>query len=144
MKTAKTAEPTITRALAPERTDCPHCGQLMWADYAARRTVHTLAGVTRLNLTVRRCRNADCASPIPRRRVAQITESVSAIWPSSLDVVRSLRTDPLQAPETSAGSLVSGVARNLDCDLEVRVGNHRAAGALRSWALCEKMPPQLA
>ena len=32
----------------------------MWADYANRRTVHTLAGVTRLNLTVRRCRNADC------------------------------------------------------------------------------------
>lgn len=61
MKTAKSAEPTITRDLTPERTACPHCGRPMWADYAARRTVHTLAGVTRLNLTVRRCRNADCA-----------------------------------------------------------------------------------
>ena len=61
MKTAKIAEPTITRDLAPDRTACPHCGRLMWAEYTARRTVHTLAGVTRLNLTVRRCRNAACA-----------------------------------------------------------------------------------
>ena len=61
MKTAKTAEPTITHDLTPERTACPHCGRPMWADYAARRTVHTLAGITRLNLTVRRCRTADCA-----------------------------------------------------------------------------------
>jgi hypothetical protein len=61
VKKAKAAEPTITRDLAPERTDCPHCGRPMWADYANRRTVHTLAGVTRLDLTIRRCRNADCA-----------------------------------------------------------------------------------
>jgi hypothetical protein len=60
VKTAKTAEPTITRDLTPERTACSHCGRPMWADYAARRTVHTLSGVTRLNLTVRRCRTADC------------------------------------------------------------------------------------
>lgn len=60
MKTAKLAEPTLTRDLTPERTDCPHCGRFMWADYANRRTVHTLAGVTRLNLTIRRCRNANC------------------------------------------------------------------------------------
>ena len=58
---AKSAEPTITRDRTPERTACPHCGRPMWADYAARRTVHTLAGVTRLNLTVRRCRTAGCA-----------------------------------------------------------------------------------
>jgi hypothetical protein len=32
----------------------------MWADYANRRTVATLDGLTRLNLTIRRCRNADC------------------------------------------------------------------------------------
>jgi RNA polymerase sigma factor (TIGR02999 family) len=32
----------------------------MWADYANRRTVATLGGLTRLNLTIRRCRNAGC------------------------------------------------------------------------------------
>ena len=59
-KTAKTAEPTITRDLAPERTDCPHCGHPARADYTNRRTVHTLSGVTRLNLLVRRCHSAVC------------------------------------------------------------------------------------
>jgi hypothetical protein len=59
-KTASRREPTITRDLQPLRTDCPHCGQLMWADYANRRTVATLDGRTRLHLTIRRCRNADC------------------------------------------------------------------------------------
>ncbi|HVK08397.1 MAG TPA: ISNCY family transposase, partial [Gemmataceae bacterium] len=34
----------------------------MRADYANRRTVHTLAGVTRLNLTIRRCRHAGCVA----------------------------------------------------------------------------------
>ncbi|AMV25967.1 hypothetical protein VT84_16330 [Gemmata sp. SH-PL17] len=61
MKTRKSAEPTITRDLTPERTAYPHCGWPMWADYVNRRTIHALAGVTRLNLTVRRCRTADCA-----------------------------------------------------------------------------------
>jgi len=61
-KTAKPAEPTISRDLAPERTTCPHCGRPMTADYANRRTVHTLAGVTRLNLTIRRCHHAACAA----------------------------------------------------------------------------------
>ena len=60
-KTAKSAEPTTTRDLTPERTDCPHCGRPMWADYSNRRTVHTLVGVTRINLTIRRCRNPDCS-----------------------------------------------------------------------------------
>jgi hypothetical protein len=32
----------------------------MWADYANRRTVATLDGLTRLNLTVRRCHNPHC------------------------------------------------------------------------------------
>ena len=32
----------------------------MWADYANRRTSATLDGRTRLNLTIRRCRNAGC------------------------------------------------------------------------------------
>lgn len=61
-KTAKSAEPTITRDLTPDRTTCPHCGGPIRADYANRRTVHTLAGVTRLNLTIRRCRNAGCVA----------------------------------------------------------------------------------
>jgi hypothetical protein len=59
-KTAKRLEPTITHHLSPERTTCPHCDRPMRADYVNRRTVATLAGVTRLNLTVRRCRNEHC------------------------------------------------------------------------------------
>ena len=61
-KKAKTAEPTVTRDLAPERTDCPHCGHPARADYANRRTVHTLAGVTRLNPTIRRCHRPVCSA----------------------------------------------------------------------------------
>ena len=55
-------EPTITRELCPLRSHCPACGHKMWADYANRRTIATLAGLTRLNLTVRRCRHRDCAA----------------------------------------------------------------------------------
>lgn len=62
MKTAKAAEPTITHDLTPDRTDCPHCGRWMTADYANRRTLHTLAGVTRLNLTIRRCHHPACVA----------------------------------------------------------------------------------
>ncbi|AMV28379.1 hypothetical protein VT84_28505 [Gemmata sp. SH-PL17] len=62
MKTAKTAEPTITHDLTPERTTCPRCARPMTADYANRRTLHTLTGVTRLNLTIRRCHNTACAA----------------------------------------------------------------------------------
>lgn len=62
MKTAKAAEPTVTHDLAPERTECPRRRHPMWADAAARRTVHTLAGVTRLHRTVRRCRRATYAA----------------------------------------------------------------------------------
>ena len=61
MKTAKVAEPTVTHDLTPTRTDCAHCGRPMWADYANHRTLHTLLGVTRLNMTIRRCRHAACA-----------------------------------------------------------------------------------
>ncbi len=62
MKTRKSAEPTITRDLTPGRTACPHRARPMWADYANRRTVHTLAGVTRLHLTIRRCRTTACGA----------------------------------------------------------------------------------
>lgn len=59
-KTAKRLEPTITHDLMPQRTACPHCGGHLRADYTNRRTLTTLAGVTRLNLTIRRCRNDQC------------------------------------------------------------------------------------
>jgi hypothetical protein len=59
-KTASRPEPAITKDLRPLRSDCPHCGRLMWADYANRRTVATLDGLIRLDLLIRRCRNADC------------------------------------------------------------------------------------
>jgi hypothetical protein len=61
-KTAKQLEPTVTHDLSPRRSNCPHCGRHMRADYANRRTITTLAGVARLNLTIRRCRNPDCAA----------------------------------------------------------------------------------
>lgn len=71
-KTAKSAEPTLFRDLTPDRTDCPHCGRPMTADYANRRTVHTLAGVTRLTLTIRRCHHAPCpAHKTPYRPEAE-------------------------------------------------------------------------
>jgi transposase-like protein len=62
MKKSKTAEPTITHDLTPDRTDCAHCGRTMRIDYANRRTLHTLSGVTRLNLTIRRCHNPTCTA----------------------------------------------------------------------------------
>lgn len=59
-KKAKSLEPTVTHDLNPRRTNCPHCGKHMRADYTNYRTITTLSGVARLNLTIRRCRNADC------------------------------------------------------------------------------------
>ncbi len=44
MKKAKVAEPTVTHDFSPERTDCPHCGRSMRADYANRRTVILTTG----------------------------------------------------------------------------------------------------
>jgi hypothetical protein len=61
-KTAKGLEPSVTHELAPRRTNCPHCGKHMRADYTNRRTITTLTGITRLDLTIRRCRNADCSA----------------------------------------------------------------------------------
>jgi hypothetical protein len=52
----------ITTSLSPRRVNCPHCGTRMRADYTNRRTVATLAGLTRLHLLVRRCHNARCAA----------------------------------------------------------------------------------
>jgi transposase-like protein len=59
-KTAKQLTPTITLDLVPERTTCLDCGRYLRADYINRRTLTTLDGVTRLNLTIRRCRNEQC------------------------------------------------------------------------------------
>src|SRR5829696_5294554 len=61
-KTAKGLEPAITHDLAPQRATCAHCGSPMRADYINRRTLTTLDGLTRLNLTIRRCRNDRCAA----------------------------------------------------------------------------------
>jgi hypothetical protein len=61
-KTSSRPQPTITHDLSPLRSDCPWCGRRLWADYANRRTVATLDGLTRLNLAVRRCPNPDCTA----------------------------------------------------------------------------------
>jgi hypothetical protein len=59
-KTAKHLTPSVTHNLTPQRTTCLECGQRLHADYTNRRTRATLAGVTRLNLTIRRCHNEHC------------------------------------------------------------------------------------
>lgn len=59
-KTAKHLTPTVTHDLTPDRTTCLDCGRHLRADYTNRRTLATLAGVARLNLTIRRCRNDRC------------------------------------------------------------------------------------
>lgn len=59
-KTAKHLTPSQTHDLTPLRTACPHCERPMRADYTNRRTLTTLAGIARLNLTIRRCRNESC------------------------------------------------------------------------------------
>ena len=61
-ETAKHLTPTVTHDLVPERTTCLDCGRHLRADYTNRRTLAILAGVTRLNLTIRRCRNAACVA----------------------------------------------------------------------------------
>jgi len=48
-KTAKHLTPTINRDLTPQRTTCLDCGRHLRADYINRRTIATLAGVTRLS-----------------------------------------------------------------------------------------------
>jgi transposase-like protein len=74
---AKSAEPTITRDLTPDRTTCPQCGGPLRADYSNRRTVHTLAGVTRLTLTIRRCHRPGC--PAHRRPYRPEAEGAVAL-----------------------------------------------------------------
>jgi hypothetical protein len=59
-KTTPRPEPALTKNLHPVRINCPSCGHRMRADYTNRRTIATLAGLTRLNLTIRRCRHLGC------------------------------------------------------------------------------------
>jgi Transposase, Mutator family len=61
-KRACRGEPTVTKDLTPLRSNCPACGRKMWADYVNRRTIATLAGLTRLSLTIRRCPSRACAA----------------------------------------------------------------------------------
>jgi hypothetical protein len=53
-------EPTLVKDLQPLRSNCPACGNRMWIDYTNRRTLATLAGLTRLHLTIRRCHHHGC------------------------------------------------------------------------------------
>lgn len=61
-RTAPRPAPAITHELTPQRVTCPHCGTRMRADYANRRTVATLDGLTRLHLLIRRCHHAGCTA----------------------------------------------------------------------------------
>jgi hypothetical protein len=80
-------EPTITRDLRPLRRNCPRCGARLWADYANRRTVATLAGLTRLNLTVRRCPNPGCAAHLRPYRPEAAGRSALPHHEFGLDVI---------------------------------------------------------
>ncbi len=59
-RTAARPEPTITKHPRPQRVNCAHCGGRTRADYTNRRTIATLAGLTRLHLLIRRCHAAGC------------------------------------------------------------------------------------
>src|SRR3989304_4232864 len=48
------------RTLKSLRSNCPACGQRMWADYDNYRTVVTLQKTIRLTLKIRRCHHAGC------------------------------------------------------------------------------------
>jgi len=76
-KTAKHLVPTTTHDLTPQRTTCLDCGRHLRADYTSRRTIATLDGVTRLHLTVRRCRNDRC--PAARKPVRPEAEGRFAL-----------------------------------------------------------------
>src|SRR3954463_6382237 len=52
--------PDRALSLAPIVHDCAECQHHTHADYKNYRTVTTLDGVTRLTLTIRRCRNPEC------------------------------------------------------------------------------------
>ena len=53
--------PTEEQCLEAVRTACPACGRKMWYGYSNFRTLVTLAGLVRLKLKIRQCRNAECS-----------------------------------------------------------------------------------
>ena len=59
----RSSRPAATReeSLEPVRTECPACGQTMWADYSNHRTLVTMTGLVRLDLLIRRCPHKDCS-----------------------------------------------------------------------------------
>ncbi len=59
-RTKPRPEPATRVTLATCRDRCWICGGSMWVAYHNRRTVHTLGGLVRLVLPVRRCRNRGC------------------------------------------------------------------------------------
>jgi hypothetical protein len=61
-KTSRRGEPKQIKVFVPLRRNCPHCGERMWLGYTNQRTLVTLAGGTRLILSIRRCHNAQCGA----------------------------------------------------------------------------------
>jgi hypothetical protein len=53
-------QPDRALSLVPVTLDCPECRHRFHADYHNFRTITTLDGVLRLDLTIRRCPNLDC------------------------------------------------------------------------------------
>ena len=60
-RTTRRPEPATQLILDTCHDRCWLCGGPLWVAYHNRRTVHTLDGLVRLILPVRRCRNPDCA-----------------------------------------------------------------------------------
>jgi hypothetical protein len=60
-RTTRRPEPATQLMLDTCYDRCWLCGGPLWVAYHNRRTVHTLDGLVRLILPVRRCRNPDCA-----------------------------------------------------------------------------------
>ncbi len=59
-RTTSRPEPTTRLTLETCHDHCWICGGALWVAYHNRRTVQTLAGLVRLKLPVRRCRNPAC------------------------------------------------------------------------------------
>lgn len=98
----------------PDRTTGPQCGGLLRADDANRRTVRTPAGVTRLDLTIRRCHHAPC--PAHKRPYRPEAEGAVALprHEFGLDVIaligRLRYAEHRPVPETRAHPVGRGVS----------------------------------
>src|SRR3954453_22783603 len=60
MRKGRRPRPERALTLTPITVNCPEGQRRTHADYNNFRTVTTLDGVTRLTLTIRRCRNPEC------------------------------------------------------------------------------------